>query len=30
MFTLAIFKEKFRRSIDAWRYHGFLPKKKKN
>jgi hypothetical protein len=28
MFTLAIFKEKFRRSIDAWRYHGFLPKKK--
>jgi hypothetical protein len=26
MFTPAIFKEKFRRSIKAWGYHGFLPK----
>ena len=25
MFTPAIFKEKFRRSIKAWGYHGFLP-----
>ena len=28
MFTPAIFTEKFRRSIKAWGYHGFLPKKK--
>ena len=26
MFTPAIFKEKFRRKIGAWGYHGFLPK----
>jgi hypothetical protein len=26
MFTPAIFKETFRRSIKAWGYHGFLPK----
>jgi hypothetical protein len=26
MFTPAIFKEKFGRSIKAWGYHGFLPK----
>ena len=31
MFTPAsIFKENFRRSIEAWGYHGFLPKKKKS
>ena len=30
MFTPAIFKETFRRSIKAWGYHGFLPKKKKS
>ena len=30
MFTPAIFKEKFRRSIKAWGYHGFLPKKKES
>jgi hypothetical protein len=28
MFTPAIFNEKFRRTIDAWGYHGFLPKRK--
>ena len=28
MFTPAIFFEKFRRSIKAWWYHGFLPKMK--
>ena len=28
MFTPAIFKEKFRRTIQAWGYHGFLPKPK--
>ena len=28
MFTPAIFKEKFRRTIQAWGYHGFLPKSK--
>lgn len=28
MFTPAIFSEKFRRSIKAWGYHGFLPKRK--
>ena len=28
MFTPAIFKEKFRRTIHAWGYHGFLPKAK--
>ena len=28
MFTPAIFTEKFRRSIKAWGYHGFLPKRK--
>ena len=28
MFTLAIFKEEFRRKIDAWGYHGFIPKPK--
>jgi hypothetical protein len=28
MFTPAIFKEEFRRKIQAWRYHGFLPKTK--
>jgi hypothetical protein len=26
MFTPAIFKEKFRRTIQAWGYHEFLPK----
>ena len=26
MFTSAIFTEKFCRRIEAWRYHGFLPK----
>ena len=30
MFTPAIFKETFRRSIKAWGYHGFLQKKKKS
>ena len=30
MFTPGIFKETFRRSIKAWGYHGFLPKKKKS
>lgn len=28
MFTPAIFKESFRRKIEAWGYHGFLPKRK--
>jgi hypothetical protein len=28
MFTTAIFKEKFRRTIQAWGYHGFLPRSK--
>lgn len=28
MFTPAIFTEQFRRSIKAWGYHGFLPKRK--
>jgi Plavaka transposase len=28
MFTPAIFKESFRRTIKAWGYHGFLPKSK--
>jgi len=28
MFTPAIFKETFRRTIKAWGYHGFLPKPK--
>jgi len=28
MFTPAIFTEKFRRTIKAWGYHGFLPKAK--
>lgn len=28
MFTPAIFKETFRRTIQAWGYHGFLPKVK--
>ena len=28
MFTPAIFKEPFRRTIQAWGYHGFLPKPK--
>jgi hypothetical protein len=28
MFTPAIFTDKFRRSMKAWGYHGFLPKKK--
>ena len=28
MFTPAIFTEKFRRSIKAWGFHGFLPKNK--
>jgi hypothetical protein len=28
MFTLAIFKETFRHTIQAWGYHGFLPKSK--
>ena len=28
MFTPAIFKETFRRRIEAWGYHGFLPKRK--
>jgi len=28
MFTPAIFTEKFRRSIKAWGYHGFMPKRK--
>ena len=28
MFTPAIFAESFRRPIDAWGYHGFLPKLK--
>jgi hypothetical protein len=28
MFTPVIFTEKFRRSIKAWGYHGFLPKRK--
>ncbi len=28
MFTPAILTEKFRRSIKAWGYHGFLPKRK--
>jgi hypothetical protein len=28
MLTPAIFKEKFRRTIQAWGYHGFLPKSK--
>ena len=28
MFTPAIFKEKFRRTIQAWGYHGFLPRSK--
>jgi Plavaka transposase len=28
MFTPAIFKEPFRRKIQAWGYHGFLPKQK--
>ena len=28
MFTTAIFTEKFRRGIEAWGYHGFLPKAK--
>ena len=28
MFSPAIFTEKFRRSIKAWGYHGFLPKRK--
>ena len=28
MFTLAIIKEKFRRTIQAWGYHGFLPRSK--
>ena len=28
MFTPAIFTEKFRRTIHAWGYHGFLPKPK--
>jgi hypothetical protein len=30
MFTPAIFKETFWRSVKAWGYHGFLPKKKKS
>ena len=30
MFTPAIFKETFWRSIKAWSYHGFLPMKKKS
>ena len=30
MFTPAIFKETFRRRIQAWGYHGFLPKSKKS
>ena len=30
MFTPAIFKESFRRTIQAWGYHGFLPKGKKS
>ena len=30
MFTPAIFTEKFRRSINAWGYHGYLPKPKKS
>ena len=28
MFTLAIFKEKFHQTIQAWGYHGFLPRSK--
>ena len=28
MFTPAIFSESFRRTIQAWGYHGFLPKPK--
>jgi hypothetical protein len=28
MFTSAIFAEKFWRSIKAWGYHGFMPKRK--
>ena len=28
MFAPAIFKEEFRRKIQAWEYHGFLPKPK--
>ena len=28
MFTLALFTAKFRRTIKAWGYHGFLPKSK--
>ena len=28
MFTPAIFTERFRRTIKAWGYHGFLPKVK--
>jgi hypothetical protein len=28
MFTPAIFKEKFRRTFAAWKFHGFLPKEK--
>jgi hypothetical protein len=30
MFTPAIFTEKFRRTIRAWGYHGFLPKAKQS
>ena len=30
MFTLAIFTELFRRTIGAWRYHGFFPKAKES
>ncbi len=28
MFTPEVFNEKFRRSIKAWGYHGFMPKRK--
>jgi hypothetical protein len=28
IFTPPIFKEKFRRTIQAWGYHGFLPRSK--
>jgi hypothetical protein len=30
MFTPAIFTENFRRRIQAWGYHGFIPKSKKS
>jgi len=30
MLTLAIFTEMFRRTIGAWRYHGFFPKAKES